>query len=124
MAKQMSVMRFGQYKGQRIEEVPTSYLIWVFGSFPKLRNGPRDVLRDRGLSPQQIEQKSGCHAVLGKYPESSEKRITKRWRPKRIRRNDEQKRANDAARAMGIEVPYPRFEQPRELAYFQKRGRA
>jgi hypothetical protein len=122
MAKQMSVMRFGQYKGQKIEEVPTGYLIWVFGSFPKLRNSLRDVLADRGLSPQQIEQLSACHAVLGKYPESNEKRNKQRWKPKRLRRNDEQKRANDAARAMGMEVPYPRYQQPRELAYFQQRG--
>ena len=74
MAKQISVMMFGKYKGMGIEQVPTDYLLWVFGSFPKLRNKLRGVLSGRGLSPEDIEQRSKQYRVLGKSPKSFEKR--------------------------------------------------
>jgi len=121
MAKQMREMMFGQYRGMPITEVPTNYLIWVFGSFPKLRNKLRGVLGSRGLSPKQIEQQSSRHKVLSKYPESAAKRNKRLLKPKKVRRTDEQKRANDAARAMGKEVPFPRYQQPRAVRWFTNR---
>lgn len=120
MAKQMCVMMFGRHKDMRIEEVPTDYLLWVFGSFPKLRNKLREVLVGRGLSLEQIEQKCQRHQVLAKSPESSKKR-NKRPKWKRLTRSDEQLRANNVARAMGMEIPYPRHQAPAELRYFMHR---
>lgn len=132
MAKQMSVMMFGKYEGMKIEQVPTDHLLWVFGSFPKLRNKLRGVLSGRGLSLEEIERRSSCHEVLGKWPVSDEKREekgknkpTKNKKPtkwKRLTRSDEELRANDVARAMGMEIPYPRHQVPIELRYFSLRG--
>jgi hypothetical protein len=121
MAKQMSVMMFGKYKGMGIEQVPTDYLLWVFGSFPKLRNKLRGVLSGRGLSPEDIEQRSKQYRVLGKSPKSLEKR-RKRPKWKRLTRTEEQLRANNVARAMGMEIPYPKYLVPAELKYFTKLG--
>jgi hypothetical protein len=120
MAKQMSVMMFGKYKGQMIDEVPTDYLIWAFGSFPKLRNKLREVLEKRGLSRNQVQNRSSRHKVLSKEPESDEKRRQRLLKPRKVRRTDQQKQANDVARAMGRQVPYPRYQQPRELRHFTR----
>jgi hypothetical protein len=120
MAEQMSVMMFGKHKGQMIQEVPTDYLIWALGSFPKLRNKLREVLEQRGLSRNQIQILSSRHKVLSNEPESDEKRRQKLLKPRKVRRTEQQKQANDAARAMGRQVPYPRYQQPRELRYFTR----
>lgn len=122
MAKQMSVMMFGKYKGMQIEDVPTNYLIWVFGSFPKLRNKLRGVLAERGLSRKQITTQSSQHRVLSMEPESDEVRLKKLMKPRKVRRTDEQKRANEVARKMGHPMPYPRYQPPRAWAYFKGKG--
>lgn len=124
MAKQMSLMMFGKYKGLSVAEVPTEYLLWVFGSFPKLRTKLTGVLADRGLSPKQITQRSRQHKVLSKEPESDQRRLKRLLKPRRVRRTDEQKRANEVARAMGHDIPYPRYVFPKALGYFTKKGGA
>lgn len=120
MARQMNTLHFGQHKGQPISAVPTDYLLWVFGSFPKLRNKLRGVLEGRGLTVAQVQDLSRHHKVLGKEPESDEKRRKRLLKPRKVRRTDEQKRANDAARAMGKEIPFPRYQHPRALRYFHR----
>jgi hypothetical protein len=119
-AQPMTQMYFGKYKGTMIDDVPTDYLVWVFGSFPKLRNKLRLVLEGRGLSPDQISHLSSRHKVLSKNPVSAAKRRQKLLKPKRVRRTDAQNRANDAARAIGQEIPFPRYQIPRELRYFAR----
>jgi hypothetical protein len=124
MAKQMSVMMFGKYKGQPVDEVPTSYLLWVYGSFPKLRNKLQGILEARGLSRNEIRKRSGRHKVLGRVPESNEKRRKQQMKPRKIRRTDDQKRANNVARAIGHDIPFPQYQQPLELQYFTRKGGA
>lgn len=122
MAKQMCVMRFGQYKGQNIAQVPTDYLLWVFGSFPKLRTQLVGVLAERGLSPEDTKALSRRHPVLGKAPESDERRRRRRMKPKKKKRTDEQKKANALARIMGHDIPYPRYEQPKSAGESIRKG--
>jgi hypothetical protein len=123
MAKPMEMMYFGQYKGQRITQVPTGYLLWVYGSFPKLRNKLSGALGQRGVTTERLSELREATTPLAKVPVSNEKRQKKRWKVKHTRRNDDQKQANEVARAMGHEIPFPRYQQPRELRYFNgKRG--
>jgi uncharacterized protein (DUF3820 family) len=121
MAKQMETMYFGQYKGQHISEVPTDYLRWAFGSFPKLRNKLRRVLQERGISTEQLKTLSESTKVLSSQPISDAKRRWRRIRPKKGRRSEEQLRANDIARIMGHDVPYPKNPTPRMWNYFLKK---
>ena len=123
MAKQMETLYFGAYKGQHITQVPTSYLLWVYGAFPKLRNKLCSALGQRGVTTERLCEVREATTPLAQVPVSTEKRQKKRWKLKRIQRSDDQKQANEVARAMGHETPYPRYQQPRELRYFNgKRG--
>jgi len=122
MAKPLTTLYFGKYRGQDVGSVPTSYLGWVFACFPKMRNKIRPVLRERGLSAAEIRSFSVGRRVLGPRPQSEEKRRAKPLKPKRVRRNEQQLKANDAARAMGHQIPYPRYQLPHHLSYFQKGG--
>jgi hypothetical protein len=118
MAKPFETMYFGQYKGQPVSAVPTDYLLWVFGSFPKLRKKLYGVFEQRGLSEAQVKTMSSEHHVLDSYPVPAQKRAWRKIRPKKRRRNDQQLKANDVARVMGQEVPYPKNPTPRAWNYF------
>lgn len=74
MAKQMSVMRFGKHQGLDVALVPTDYLVWIYGSFPKPRTKVIGILGGRGLSQNQISTLSGKHRVLGSVPRSNGRR--------------------------------------------------
>jgi hypothetical protein len=118
MAKPFETMYFGQYKGQPVSAVPTDYLLWVFGSFPKLRKKLYGVFEQRGLSEAQVTTMSSEHHVLDSYPVPAQKRAWRKIRPKKRRRNEQQLKANEVARVMGQEVPYPKNPMPRAWKYF------
>ena len=122
MAKQMETLYFGQYKGLHISQVPTGYLLWAYGSFPKLRNKLSGALGERGVTTERLSEQRDIIQPLARVPESNEKRQQRRWKCKRIQRSDDQKQANEVARAMGHETPYPRHHKPREWKYFEKKG--
>jgi hypothetical protein len=121
MAKPFETMYFGQYKGQHVSAVPTDYLLWVFGSFPKLRKKLYGVFEERGFSEAQVKTMSSEHRVLDSYPVPDQKRAWRKIRPKKRRRNDQQLKANEVARVMGQEVPYPKNPTPRMWKYFVER---
>jgi len=87
MAKPMTTMMFGKYQGQSSDAVPTDYLVWVFGSFPKLRKKLESILLSRGLTAPQLKTVTQKARVLGKEPESDEHR-EERLARKRLRRPD------------------------------------
>jgi hypothetical protein len=74
------------------------------------------------VTTERLSEMREATTALAKVPVSNEKRQKKRWKVKHTRRNDDQKQANEVARAMGHETPYPRHQKPREWKYFEKKG--
>ena len=105
MAKRPTTLYFGKHKGFPIENVPLDYLLWAYGAFRKHRNSLRIVLIERGVTVSQITRTIENARVLAKCPVSHEKRQP---RLKPMKRSDLQLEATQVARAMGLDVPYPR----------------
>ena len=105
MAKPATTLFFGIHKGKPIETIPLDYLVWVYGSFSKIRNSLRPVLLGRGVDQERLDQAVKEAKYLGKRPVAEEKVAKKKVR--RLKRSDHQLVANDVARIMGMSVPYP-----------------
>jgi hypothetical protein len=65
MAKQMSVIPFGQYRGRQISEVPTQYLLWIYATFRKLRKKLHQPLVRRGLTPRRLAEVALRNTAVG-----------------------------------------------------------
>ena len=65
MAKQMSVIPFGQYRGRHISEVPTQYLLWIYATFRKLRKKLHQPLVRRGLTPRRLAEVTLRNTAVG-----------------------------------------------------------
>ena len=122
MAKQEEIMRFGKYKGAKVENVPTTYLLWVYGAFTKYRNRIRGVLYDRGFTQDAIDKATRHVKVLGKVPVSFKKQGQSFLKPRKQKLSDEQRTANAVARVMGHTTPYPKTKTAPMHRYFEERG--
>jgi len=65
MAKQMSVIPFGQYRGRHISEVPTQYLLWIYATFRKLRKKLHQPLVRRRLTPRRLAEVALRNTAVG-----------------------------------------------------------
>ncbi len=125
MAKAATTLWFGIHKGKPIETIPLDYLVWVYGSFSKLRNSLRPVLLDRGVDQDRLDQAMKRGKYLGKWP-ISKKKVAKP-KVRLLKRCDHQLEANYLARAMGMTVPYPattitKVLPARAVEYFRSGG--